>query len=286
MQLISIDVDKSIHEDILKYFKTKMERVKKVKFKMKSNGLKSNNLIIELDEFKLNSRTVENLKYNISNILAEYILNTYDIIFAKKVLTKNYKNLVSEEKKEIFCDFIEKKSHENFSEHFNIRKTRIVNLLLEHLKVSDEIILDGFVNFRLKDNKKYVEAFIRDLISEHLEKSEYNEFINLLKYFVDVQTPKVSIVQIMFEDEKGFVLLDAFNNRITQVYHDEFLEDFVDEDVNKNDLLISSLLTLAPLRVIVHKIRSFENSKIISSVENIFGSRVVLCKGCDFCDTF
>ncbi len=72
------------------------------------------------------------------------------------------------------------------------RRNVIVRKLMDYFENTDSLILDGFVNFRLKDYMKDLEEIVDKAVDDFLMEREYKEFIRLLRYFVDIQEPKIS----------------------------------------------------------------------------------------------
>jgi hypothetical protein len=66
------------------------------------------------------------------------------------------------------------------------RKDKIVNKILEYISDNTDIIVEGFLRFRLKDFGSEMEELVDKVIEEYLVEKEYNEFIKLLKYRISV----------------------------------------------------------------------------------------------------
>ena len=62
------------------------------------------------------------------------------------------------------------------------RKKQITEKIKEYLDKNDELILDGFINFRLKDYMLEIEGLVDDAVDDFLMEKEYLEFIRLLRY--------------------------------------------------------------------------------------------------------
>ena len=55
------------------------------------------------------------------------------------------------------------------------------------------------------------------------------------------------------------------------------------EDINYDDLLISSLISLAPKKIIIHRISQFTNKELLNTIFNIFLDKVIICTECELC---
>ena len=76
--------------------------------------------------------------------------------------------------------------------------------------------------------------------------NEYREFIRLLKYFVDIQEPKYENIHIIATNHGTYTLLDDRREEITNECIKEYLNEISESEINYDDLLVSSLITLAP----------------------------------------
>lgn len=163
------------------------------------------------------------------------------------------------------------------------RKHQILQRLLEYLDTDSEVVLEGFVTFRLKEYVEELEDAVDRAVDDFLMEKEYTEFIRLLKYFVDAQEPRVEEVHVIVLPGGAFKLVDGQG----QALHNEYLEDFVvemvDSQINYEDLMISSLITIAPSRITLHVSTANLRDEAVETVRSVFGERVTLCRGCELC---
>ncbi|NLU27607.1 MAG: putative sporulation protein YtxC, partial [Hungateiclostridium thermocellum] len=163
------------------------------------------------------------------------------------------------------------------------RKNIIIKRLLEYFERSNTVILDGFVNFRLKDYMKDLEEIVEKAVDDFLMEREYREFIRLLRYFVDIQEPKFNAVHIIAGYDNKYVLLDENKNEITNECLQEFVNDIPEGEINYDDLLVSSLITMAPRKLVIHGAKSFRNKELLETIKNVFWGKVVICSECELC---
>ena len=225
-------------------------------------------------------------KHNLANALAEIIICNWEAELINRELKLHHQYFNPQERRTIFDKVI--KVLNNPENGFSTvtyrcsRKTRIVQKVLDYLEINDKIILEGFIRFRLKEYYSEIRAAISVAVEEHLIEKEYHEFIRLLKYFVDIQEPKVETLHVIVKASGGFQLYDDDNNLITSDYLDGFVVDIVDNEITYEDLLISALITLAPRFVVLH-VRRQEESETLRTIANVFGDRVSNCVGCNLC---
>ena len=58
----------------------------------------------------------------------------------------------------------------------------------------------------------------------------------------------------------------------------------LENDMNYDDLLISSLITIAPSKIIIHSQEQHDDKKIIEIIENIFVNKISICNKCELCN--
>ena len=160
-------------------------------------------------------------------------------------------------------------------------KEQFKNDLLDYLIENNTLIIDGYLNFRSK-------AFV-DIIDQAIEKTmekiylliEYNEYIDTLQYFVDTQYSQVELVNILITKD-SIQLLDSYNNKINNSEISTLLEEIFSEDISESDIILSSLLALAPENIIIHG-EGYDDAEIILVLKEIFRDRIHTCIGCDLC---
>lgn len=149
--------------------------------------------------------------------------------------------------------------------HYERRKALITEQALSYLKDNSYIILNGFVNFRLEEYKNELRNLCHDAAEELSAMREYDEFMNMLRFFVSVQAPKEPLIHIAKKDG----VLRIYNKRhrdITNRYSEETV--FFEEGFTTEDILLSALITIAPRKIIIHD--RCENEKIYDTIANVF----------------
>lgn len=201
-------------------------------------------------------------------------------IYIKKIIRertdKICRDYSSKEKQEIM-----KESHcillnENY---FAVEKNRILEEIIDYIMENNSIIIDGFVNFRMNRFLYIIDISIEKAISNFEIEREYQEFISMLQYFVDIQEPKADEVNLIFNDD-DYLLLDKEHNRIEEVTLEDINDELFGEGISKSDLLVSSLIVLSPLKLVIH---GKQEGEVIDVVSKIFKDKIEFCDGCDIC---
>lgn len=227
------------------------------------------------------------LKTYISNALADYIIRQYEEKLIMRIINSNFCYFNAAEKKEILqraLSIIRNEDKTFINSLFQIRRRNvIVRRLMDYFDNSNSIILDGFVNFRLKDYIKDLEEIVDKAVDDFLMDREYREFIRLLRYFVEIQEPKIDTVHVIVNYDNKYTLLDGSKREITNECIQEYVNEITEGEINYDDLLVSSLITFAPRKVVIHSKGHFRNKELMETIKNVFYGRVIICQGCELC---
>ncbi len=293
MQYLCIGVN-NCADDVMQHLTGELQQLKNKKIKYsidEVNSGDSTSIICSLDEDKiLNKKPIQAydaLRVHVSNALADYIIRQYEEKLITRIINTNYCYFNSKEKKDILSlavKIIKNDDKDFFNTLFKIRRRNvIVRKLFEYFERSNNLILDGFVNFRLKEYIKDLEEIVEKAVDDFLMDREYKEFIRLLRYFVDIQEPKFDIIHVMTDYDDKYILLDESLREITNECIQEFVNEISEGEVNHDDLLVSSLITMAPKKIIIHSIGKFKNKELLETIKNVFTGKIIVCNGCETC---
>lgn len=247
----------------------------------------STSIICTINKEEKYTPEYEQLILSISNGLADFIIKEYEEKLILRIINSNYCYFNSIEKKEILrlALMIIKNDDKNIlNSLFQIRRRNIIiRKLVDYFESSNKVILDGFVNFRLKDYIKDLEEIVDKAVDEFLTEREYKEFIRLLRYFVDIQEPKFNVIHVLVGYDNKYILLDEHKKEITNECIQEFMNDIPEGEINYDDLLVSSLITMAPKKVVIHNANSFRNKELLETIKNVFWGKAIICPDCELC---
>jgi len=227
-------------------------------------------------------------KFCIANAICEYILEVEEPNLIEYIISTDYCYFDVRERSEIFRNSINILSEENADSFISkpntvSMKSKILNNLIDYLDDNNEINVEGFVLFRLKDYLLEINEIVEKAVEDFLVDKEYNEFIKLLKYFVDVQESKVDQIHVIFDEGKRFKLYDKYRKPLNNDYVNSVAAELAENNINQDDLLISALITIAPKEILVHNLPRFNRGKIIQTLEKIFPEKVHCCNSCELC---
>ncbi len=223
-----------------------------------------------------------------ANVISDLILNNWEQKIVHEILKDNYYFFTPEEKEVIYQRSLEliKTGHPTKCKtvvyQLN-RKAKVNNRLSEYLETNNKINIDGFIRFRLKDYVADLADAVSYAVDEYMMEKEYREFIKLLRYFVEIQEPRLHTVHLVIKEDKKHLLFDDKQQEISHEYIDGFFNEIIDGDVNYEDLLISALITIAPKKLYIHFAEKIDKNDTIITIEEVFNQRVEVCHGCQWC---
>lgn len=283
MQLFSIGVeerDTSIKEALVRKVQTRKPDGLDIEEKKAGNLLFLN----YISDGEFDNSTIgqvrEQLHRYIADTVSEIILEDMQSHMVEKIIQDEYFYFGREERNKILRDAMAIMWGGNpavCSEAIRNRwRNRVWKRIMEHLENNDEMVLEGFIRFRLKDFKHELEEAVDRAVDDLLIEKEYGEFIKLLRYFVEIQEPKVEEVHVVMGEDKKYILLDAG----LRIINNDLLEDLAKEishkEISHDDLLISSLITIAPRKITIHEYDRIQNKELLNTINNVFIGKVTL----------
>ncbi len=283
MQLFSIGVeerDKDVREAL--YRKIQIMKPDGLDIEEKKAGnLLFFNYISNHDHDSDSAVKVREILHNyIADIISEVILEDLQSHMVEKIIQEEYFYFGREERNKILRDAMAIMWGGNptvRSEVIRSRwRSRVWKRIMEHLESSNELVLEGFIRFRMKDFQYELEEAVDRAVDDLLIEKEYSEFIKLLRYFVEIQEPKVEEVHVVMGEDKKYILLDGS----LRIINNDLLEDLAKEishkEISHDDLLISSLITIAPRKITIHEYDRIQNKELLNTINNVFIGKVTL----------
>ena len=239
------------------------------------------------DKGKRAGEDVQSLfKYYLADVISDIILNHWEDPLLKEIIRENYYYFGEEERDNIFQYALRHINREGKDSQNTVywlgRKNRIIQKILDYLDANNWINIDGFIRFRLKDYIGELRDAAEKAVDEFLMEREYREFIQLLKYFVEVQAPRMDVVHVLVAGSL-FKLFDGRMQPVKSEYLDGFIVNMVVNEINFVDLLISALITIAPKQVTLHYKSREGHSVTLDTIKNVFEGKVNECMGCILC---
>ncbi len=226
------------------------------------------------------------LRYHVASALADAIVADVERGLVAKIIDDRYPYFDEAERRKIAMiasGIIHRDGTAAGSEPGTGQCSRnsILFKVLDYLDTSSSLVLEGFVRFRLKGYVDEIRSAAEAAVDDFMLEREYNEFVRLLKYFVDIQEPKVDEVHVIVRPGGLFRLVDRNGEVVDNDYLEGLTPDLADGEIDYEDLLISALITVSPGRVVLHL---GKDQGAADTVRKIFESRVSVCPGCRLCE--
>ncbi len=220
----------------------------------------------------VNDGQANNLRLLAAQVLADYIISEIEPGLLDKLAALHHPHLGEREREQIASNVRQRLLREEMLTGESRRRIILRNLE-DFLRGQDQINIEGFIRFRLQDYQRELLNLINQSADDLMIEKEYQDFINLLKYFVEIQQPRFPEMHLMYLEE-GLVLCD---NRFKVLHREK------EQDIEGADAIVSTLVTAAPSFVTIHVTNFAGDNELMSTIQHIFDSRVKLCFGCEHC---
>lgn len=242
---------------------------------------------IMCDDSTYNSNISEKIFLYVSNILFNVVVVEYRKKELYDYITENYFFLKQEEILDIEQNIIdvletrEKPSEEIFIYCYNMIHS-IIDKIKSCVSENDTINFNGFITFRMRELREDIESIVDKIIEKYIIDKEYEEFIRLLKYFVDIQECKIDEVRIKITSCGLYIVEDQDGNDMLKVYLKELADTELNiVDANVEDILISGLITSVPKKIKIYGYDNCNNKEFLRTLEQVFEDRIIFCENTD-----
>lgn len=257
-----------------------------------SESIENNTHFLKIfcEESLVNKKFISVFNLYMSNILYNVVIDEFYKKEMQGFLTDTYFFLKYDEIKDIKRLSLEALKSEGailneYMVYFRNRKNSIIQKIMECIKENKEINIKGFITFRMKELLEDLEGIIDKVVESYMVEKEYNEFVNLLKYFVEIQDSKIDKVNILIQKDGSYKVEDEYGNNIMDTLFCDLSDAKFTGTVNIEDLLISGLITNAPRSVIIYGAENCTNKEVLDTIKKVFEDRATICNECDFVKT-
>ncbi|MNH89364.1 YtxC-like family protein [compost metagenome] len=225
------------------------------------------------------------IREKLSYALAEYVITEKEADIVRRLVSREYDFTDAEDQVVIVESCLHLLSPE--VEGVEVRNRRCGQLAVHirnYLEENTELNLDGFIAFRMKEYMDQIRETLEYVVDEYLLDKQYEEFIGLLKYFVHFQETQIGVVHLMHTGGSEFTIYNEHMMPLEAAVVEGVVARIADNELELEDVIVSSLISLSPGRIIVHT-REPE-VQIISTIRQIFGERIEMCGYCPRCKAF
>jgi len=243
---------------------------------------------IYCEEEECTKKIQERLNYYIADIIYKAVTNYYIKTEMEDFILDTYFFLKTDELVEIRTMGIEALycnqpiADENSIYCFN-KKNSSISKIIDCMKESRQININGYITFRMKELVEDFESIVDNVVEKYMVEKEYSEFIKLLKYFVEIQEVKIDEVNLVIEKDGNYSILDKEGIDIYSRLLKEMSITKPSHTANKEDILISGLITNSPGKIKIHHMENCQNMQFLDTIKNVFQDRVTYCNNCKFC---
>ena len=223
--------------------------------------------------------------YYLASSLTDFIVTHYEPALLIKLIDKDHSSQTKEERRAILYEtqaILQGSSPARLANEARLQsKAHIMYALLDYLNAENLLILDGFVCFRLWEYRQYLYHLARMAAESIRRERAHREFIILLKSFVELQEPRMDVAHVIVRPNGLYRVLNRDYNLVETEYLEGFAVNLAEHDLDLEDLLISALLAIAPVRIILHFPREWSPT---DAIQSIFSDRATYCSGCPKCE--
>lgn len=152
------------------------------------------------------------------------------------------------------------------------RSELIEQAFIDFLSEDMDFSFESFIKFRLKDYFKRLLSFVEVAIDEYKLEQDYQEFVDVLRRYINQQSHHLSTIHILHD--KKFMFFDKDLIKYSQKEIKKWIEPFILKSVNADlDLIVlAPLVSTNPYEIIIYT-DEMDNGMIIT-IQNIFQERV------------
>ena len=219
--------------------------------------------------------------------------NKYSIIIFDKQYRKIFYNITTRWLNKKICrmkiEDVLKTCYLEYDEHLKIRQKLIektdfklfYNVIWKKMssiyRFNNQINLEGFITFGLKDYNNIVKESIISNLNEIITENYYEKFIALLKEYICSENSLINAMYIEVQPNGSCKFFDEKYKDITQDCINVIKTKFGEIEEN-DDLLLSILIFFLPNEIYLCKYNLIQNKNIIYTLKRIFGDRITFTK--------
>ncbi len=248
---------------------------------LKTHGIQKKIKCIKSDSVYIISCEREIFKL-LTDCISESLMLKYSVMFICDIFEEDYGMLSGEEKYDILVFLQEKMNSPDIIDYRKI----ISNKLQFFSNLYNEINLDGFWIFGIKDIKSTLSKTLEKYANDFLIEEELLEFSYMLKSYIDTEPIGIDELNIVITESGEYKYYDKSKRDITKICLAEFYEEFYESEASDDEILISILIMNLPKKITIYNLTDGKNANLLMMLKNIFGDRLTFClEKCAFCES-
>ncbi|EJO5349094.1 putative sporulation protein YtxC [Clostridium botulinum] len=234
---------------------------------------------IYCEEKDLDKKIISSITDYLVNILYDIVIDRFIKVELNRFIADAYFFLKKEETKELLekiSDVLKDKDKAYIEDSIYClnKKNQITKKIKKCIEDNDEMNIDGFLTFRSREIFSDIKGIVDKIVEKYMVDKEYNEFIKLLKYFVEIEESKLDKLNILIDCNGKYTLKDSEGNDLTEEVYIEVSDVKYVENISIDDMLISWLITNVPKEINIYNIENCTNKELINTIQNVFEDRV------------
>lgn len=227
-----------------------------------------------------NATSESMFRHYLANVITDLIMNPVTKTCMHRILKHKYQDFDEKDAQTIIENaYVHLQALKEFDVDAANRHHMVFKEVSQYLLHNSHLYLEGFLRFRLKAYFREMTTAVEKAVENFIMEKEYREFIQLLRYFVEIQEPKIDEVHVLVQSKQEVYFLDEINqpvkpDQITGILHE------LEPEVEYEDWLLSALITIAPRKIVLHL---SANSEMVQTILSVFEPRVFICDGCSMC---
>lgn len=225
---------------------------------------------------------LRDIKDAVASGLSHVVIDEYERVLVQRLIEENYAYLSSADREALRRKVALRLNGRQPGKRIglaerNRRKSRVWAKLAEYLEKENELVLEGFITFRLKDYLEDLFDTVEKTAEDYLTEREYQEFLRLLRYFMARQKDSAAEVNVVRKGD-SYSVLDHKMEPVSGEVGSFLRSPPGGFELGVDDLIVSAVVTLAPERVVWHG--PHDNSPCYDLLKDLMEDRMSKCPGC------
>lgn len=223
------------------------------------------------------------LRLYVAQIVTDLIVEDKEPHLLQQMLNSDHNYFSLEEQQQVLSRTQTKLADGDTRSEFKLstRRGLILSELSTYLEQEQELVVDGFIRFRLAAYEQVLRQALNEVATECMAEIEYQEFVQVLRHFVGMQQQRSSEVHVIVDSSGSISVFDAEGELLREGDGEPFIANAL-EDSNGQDLLLSALVSLVPSAIVLH-LANHNHRNLVSCIQDVFTERVIICNGCYLC---
>lgn len=212
-------------------------------------------------------------------LLSRYLCGQWQYAFIRQHLQNQHGYLSPDEVEYLLIDAFHQCTEERSKEFSRVLVKQVGAMLVE----TGEVHVDGVLRFRCTKYLHDLLEMVDGRVDQYLLSREYEEFVGVLRYFLDTTPTTDERVHVVVVGEAVLGLDDA-GGLLDVTRMEAIAKEAADEELHPQDVLMSALITRSPAKITIHSTNRDE--QFVKTLLRVFGERADLCEKDPDCDMF